>query len=214
MKCLTVAGAAVALQACSSSEKRTSSSSKGSLAASHPHSEASDSGKFPGHALKVTPKPKEAQGTSRQLTDGVTITLPGELSIVKTYGPKRLKAYYFHSQDDVGLLDVNWADFAHGDTGVEASSQWQAYRDDTNTTSTLVQVDWPNAEEAWAWTWDQVADFSELDSSLGKGASNLSAVSMVLRTAREQDIYIAAYSPEGSLADSPAFMALNSLSFS
>jgi lipoprotein len=211
MKCFTVAGLAAALGGCSHTSKQGSASSKGGKVSSNQQSGASESSKFPGDALAVTPKPKPIQGASRQLVDGVAITLPTELSTVKTYGPKRLKAYYFRSHEDVGLLDINWANFVHGETGVEASSQWKAYRDDTSTTSTLVQVQWPNADEAWAWTWDQVADFSELDSSFSKGASNLSAASMVLKTVQGQDVYIAAYAPEGSLADSPAFNAMCSL---
>lgn len=160
--------------------------------------------------LQAVPTPQPTGG--KTLTMGkVTVTVPTELNEVKDFGETRKKPFFYVSDDNLGLLDINIARFRFSEADVSAEDEWQAYRDDaSDSISKMMKISWPGAETAWAWTWDQPADFTFFTDK-AKGVVNLSGICMMLRSTSGQDLYIAAYAPKGKLAGSPALKALNSL---
>jgi len=143
----------------------------------------------------------------------VTVTLPAELTEITWYGDphSRVKPHFYKGAGDCGLLDINVDHFRFESAQTSAFDEWEAYRRDCpDVTSTIVALDWPGAEGAWAWTWDQPADASILSDS-ATGTVNLSGVCMMLRSTSGQDVYIAAYAPRGGLQGCPALRALDSL---
>lgn len=209
---LALGGAAVAVVGCSkkSNEASTAGAQAPSLGAGASAS-ASSTG-YPGGPLQVTPASEKTEGQALSL-ETVTVTLPAELTEITWYGDphSRVKPHFYKGAGDCGLLDINVDHFRFESAETSAFDEWEAYRrDGPDVTSTIVEVDWPGAEGAWAWTWDQPADASILSDS-ATGTVNLSGVCMMLRSTSGQDVYIAAYAPQGGLQGCPALRALNSL---
>lgn len=203
---LTLGGAAVAVVGCSKNSDETSAAG-----AQAPSSGAGASASPTGGPLQVTPEPEKTEGQALNPIEGVTVTLPAELTEITWYGDHRVKPHFYKTPTDLGLLDINLARSRFQSAETSAFDEWDAYRADGPTvTSTIAALDWPGAEGAWAWTWDQPADASILSDS-ATGTVNLSGVCMMLRSTSGQDVYIAAYSPQGGLQGCPALRALNSL---
>ena len=206
---LTLGGAAVAVVGCSKNSDEASTAG-----AQAPSSGAGSSASPTGGPLQVTPAPQKTEGQALNPIEGVTVTLPAELTEITWYGDHRVKPHFYKTSTDLGLLDINLARSRFQSAETSAFDEWEAYRRDGPTvTSTIVALDWPGAEGAWAWTWDQPADASILSDS-ATGTVNLSGVCMMLRSTSGQDVYIAAYAPQGGLQGCPALRALNSLTLS
>lgn len=206
---LTLGGAAVAVVGCSKNSDKASTAG-----AQAPSSGAGSSASPTGGPLQVTPAPQKTEGQALNPIEGVTVTLPAELTEITWYGDHRVKSHFYKTSTDLGLLDINLARSRFQSAETSAFDEWEAYRRDGPTvTSTIVALDWPGAEGAWAWTWDQPADASILSDS-ATGTVNLSGVCMMLRSTSGQDVYIAAYAPQGGLQGCPALRALNSLTLS
>lgn len=77
-----------------------------------------------------------ATASSPEAKDGVTLTLPDELAVEDgdTDG-LRTRARFYDSDDSYGMLDITVGRISWDRAGLEASSQWQAYVQDTDTTS-------------------------------------------------------------------------------
>lgn len=206
---LTLGGAAVAVVGCSKNSDKASTAG-----AQAPSSGAGSSASPTGGPLQVTPAPQKTEGQALNPIEGVTVTLPAELTEITWYGDHRVKPHFYKTSTDLGLLDINLAHSRFQSAETSAFDEWEAYRRDGPTvTSTIVALDWPGAEGAWAWTWDQPADASILSDS-ATGTVNLSGVCMMLHSTSGQDVYIAAYAPQGGLQGCPALRALNSLTLS
>ncbi len=206
---LTLGGAAVAVVGCSKNSDKASTAG-----AQAPSSGAGSSASPTGGPLQVTPAPQKTEGQALNPIEDVTVTLPAELTEITWYGDHRVKPHFYKTSTDLGLLDINLARSRFQSAETSAFDEWEAYRRDGPTvTSTIVALDWPGAEGAWAWTWDQPADASILSDS-ATGTVNLSGVCMMLRSTSGQDVYIAAYAPQGGLQGCPALRALNSLTLS
>ena len=204
---LALGGAAVAAVGCAKNSDEASTAG-----AQAPSSGAGASASPTGGPLQVTPAPEKTEGQALSL-ETVTVTLPAELTEITWYGDphSRVKPHFYKGAGDCGLLDINVDHFRFESAQTSAFDEWEAYRRDGPTvTSTIVALDWPGAEGAWAWTWDQPADASILSDS-ATGTVNLSGVCMMLRSTSGQDVYIAAYAPRGGLQGCPALRALDSL---
>ena len=166
---LTLGGAAVAVVGCSKNSDKASTAG-----AQAPSSGAGSSASPTGGPLQVTPAPQKTEGQALNPIEDVTVTLPAELTEITWYGDHRVKPHFYKTSTDLGLLDINLARSRFQSAETSAFDEWEAYRRDGPTvTSTIVALDWPGAEGAWAWTWDQPADASILsDSATGTVASS------------------------------------------
>ncbi|MCL3777082.1 MULTISPECIES: hypothetical protein [unclassified Actinomyces] len=158
---------------------------------------------------QLVPSPAPTDGETFEAAADVHLTVPSALTHTTTKDGQTRWLYYV-SDEDCGMLDVVAAPFFWGTAAEEADDQWQAYVDDTDSASALVQVEWPGAADAWSWTWEQVADRAVFDGSLS-GVVNVSGVSVILTTEGGQDLRVTAYAPAGALEGSAAVAAMQSL---
>lgn len=158
---------------------------------------------------QVVPSSASTEGKAFEAAADVHLTVPAVLRHASTQNGQTRWLYY-KDDNDFGLLDVVVNPFTWENAAEEADDQWQDYLADTTSTSALVQVSWSGASDAWSWTWNQSGDRRVFDSSL-TGAVNLSGVSLILTTEGGQDLRVTAYAPVGTLQESAAFAAMQSL---
>lgn len=163
-----------------------------------------------GKPLLVTPSPASFDGTVVEVADGVSMTIPSVMGDLKDWGPNRVKAVYHTTAEDLGMIDVDTATFDFDTVNLQARSEWQAYAKDDASPSELVQVSWPGAVDAYAFTWSQSADLSVFEPGLS-GSVQVDGAALLLRTESGQDVYLAAYAAAGELNGNPAVAALNSV---
>lgn len=161
-----------------------------------------------GAPLALKPEPAATEGKPYQPVGSVTITIPNRFGGIEE-GPDRSSTRYFESAESFGLLGVRFEQA--GDT-LEANvmAEWTEYRQNGAKVSELVQVRWPGAKKAYAWTTRE-----EWDATVFKAKSpkklKVEGAFITMTTEGGQYVHVAAYAPQGKLANSPALAGLRSL---
>ncbi len=161
-----------------------------------------------GSPLALKPTPAATEGKPYQPVGSVTITIPRRFGAVQE-DPDRSSTRYFDSAESFGLLGVRFEQA--GDT-LEANvmAEWTEYRQNGAEVSDLVQVSWPGAKKAYAWTTREEWDAAVFKATNPKKL-RVEGVFITMTTEGGQYVHVAAYAPQGKLADSPALAGLRSL---
>ncbi|MDO4242960.1 MAG: hypothetical protein Q4C85_04250 [Actinomyces sp.] len=166
-----------------------------------------------GPPLIVEVTQQSTDGTSIEVVTGVSVTLPSTLGSFSDSSSAKRRARYYAATDDFGLIAVDTASFKVDAPGMAARGEWEASREQVTELSALMETTWPGAEYAWTWTWTQSADASVFDPEGGAaGVVAVDGAALLMRTTAGQDLYLAAFAPQGELEGSAPLAALESLS--
>ena len=168
-----------------------------------------------GPPLLVEVEPRSIDGETVEIAPGASMTLPPDLGSLPDDGSSPRRARYYAASDDFGLLAVDTSAFRVDAPGMAARGEWEASKSQVTTLSALVETTWPGAEYAWTWTWTQTADAAVFDpDGRASGTVTVDGAALLMRTTTGQDLYIAAFAPQGTLEESTPLAALESLTIS